>query len=171
MRIDRKKRKKKNPQIANPTQTNQGTQRERAMGLDSLGDLEFNLILTKLGAEDIARSSCVNRRLRASASADSLWSHICARDLHLSTPIDHLNSPIASFKVNSLTQFTYSFQFFFIPKTNQTQFGFWVGFCFIPTCWFFISLVLFCSKSRSLLLLIWWAFFVFGFVCGFKPQK
>ncbi|POO03608.1 F-box domain containing protein [Trema orientale] len=68
------------------------------MGLESLGDLELNIILSNLGAEDTARASCVSKKLRESASEDSLWSHICAQDLALSQPLDPLGNPLPSFR-------------------------------------------------------------------------
>lgn len=68
------------------------------MGLESLGDLEYHTILTKLGAEDTARASCVNKKLRSSASDDSLWSLFCSQELDLSHPLDPLGNPLASFK-------------------------------------------------------------------------
>ncbi|XP_062107860.1 F-box protein SKIP16 isoform X3 [Humulus lupulus] len=70
------------------------------MGLDSLGDLELNIILSNLGAEDTARASCVSKKLRASTSEDVLWSHFCAEELGLSQPLDPLGNPVASFKVS-----------------------------------------------------------------------
>ncbi|KAJ7980679.1 F-box protein SKIP16-like [Quillaja saponaria] len=71
----------------------------REMGLDSVGDLAINLILIKLDPEDIANVACVNKRLRDSASEDSLWFKICSDDLNLSDPIDHLGNPTPSFKI------------------------------------------------------------------------
>ncbi|KAL5543189.1 hypothetical protein UlMin_010899 [Ulmus minor] len=68
------------------------------MGLESVGDLELHIVLSKLGADDTARAACVNKRLRVSASDDSIWSRICAQELDLSHPLDPFGNPTASFK-------------------------------------------------------------------------
>ncbi|XVE81026.1 hypothetical protein DITRI_Ditri15bG0029800 [Diplodiscus trichospermus] len=70
----------------------------RGVGLDGLGDLAFDLILSKLDTADAARVSCVSKRLRLCASDDSLWAQFCSQDLHLSTPQDHQGNPAPSFK-------------------------------------------------------------------------
>ena len=75
---------------------------EKEMGLDGLGDLAIHIILSKLSPSDTVRVSCVNKRLRISASEDSLWAQLCSLDLHLSTPQDHQGNPAPSFKVNSI---------------------------------------------------------------------
>lgn len=69
------------------------------MGLEAVGDLALHTILSKLEAEDSARAACVSKKLRASASEDSLWSHFCARDLDLSQPLDPHGNLTPSFKV------------------------------------------------------------------------
>ncbi|XP_009341172.1 F-box protein SKIP16 [Pyrus x bretschneideri] len=68
------------------------------MDLEAVGDLALHIILSKLGAEDSARAACVSTKLRASASDESLWSLFCARDLHLSQPLDPLGNLAPSFK-------------------------------------------------------------------------
>ena len=72
---------------------------ETEVGLDRLGDLALHIILSKLGPADTVRVSCVSKRLRLSASEDSLWTQFCFQDLHLSTPQDHHGNPAPSFKV------------------------------------------------------------------------
>ncbi|XWS35297.1 hypothetical protein CRYUN_Cryun21dG0113900 [Craigia yunnanensis] len=72
---------------------------EREVGLDGLEDLALHIILSKLGPADTVRVSCVSKRLRLSASEDSLWTQFCFQDLHLSTPQDHQGNPAPSFKV------------------------------------------------------------------------
>ncbi|XVE84491.1 hypothetical protein DITRI_Ditri17bG0017700 [Diplodiscus trichospermus] len=71
---------------------------EREVGLDGLGDLALHIILSKLCPADNVRVSCVSKRLRISASEDSLWAQFCLQDLHLSTPQDHQGNPAPSFK-------------------------------------------------------------------------
>ncbi|XP_022722495.1 F-box protein SKIP16-like [Durio zibethinus] len=71
---------------------------ERELGLDELGDLALHIIFSKLDPADTGRVSCVSKRLRRSASEDSLWAQFCFQDLHLSTPQDHQGNPIPSFK-------------------------------------------------------------------------
>ncbi|TKY67469.1 F-box protein SKIP16 [Spatholobus suberectus] len=68
------------------------------MGLESVGDLATNVILNKLGAEDIARVACASKRFRSSASDDTLWSNLCFHELALTQPVDHLGNPLPSFK-------------------------------------------------------------------------
>ncbi|KAF5733913.1 hypothetical protein HS088_TW16G00354 [Tripterygium wilfordii] len=68
------------------------------MGLEEVGDLAVHVILVKLGPEDTAKVACVNKRFRASASADSLWSKFCFDDLRLSSPLDPLGDTASSFK-------------------------------------------------------------------------
>ncbi|XP_015887009.2 F-box protein SKIP16 isoform X1 [Ziziphus jujuba] len=69
------------------------------MALESVGDLALNLILSKLEPEDTAKSSCVSKKLRSSASEETLWSRFCADELGLSQPIDPLGNPTPSFKI------------------------------------------------------------------------
>ncbi|GMI92973.1 SKP1/ASK-interacting protein 16 [Hibiscus trionum] len=71
---------------------------ETEVGLDGLGDLALNIILSKLGPTDTLRVSCVTKRLKLSASEDSLWAQFCFQHLHLSTPQDHQGNPAPSFK-------------------------------------------------------------------------
>ena len=85
------------------------------MGLESLGDLEYTIILSNLGPDDTARASCVNKKLRAYASEDSRWSHICAQDLGLSQPLDPLGNPVPSFKV-------FYFLFFYFPLSRSLSY-------------------------------------------------
>ncbi|XP_027354407.1 F-box protein SKIP16 isoform X2 [Abrus precatorius] len=68
------------------------------MGLESVGDLAINVILKKLGAEDIGRVGCVSKRFRSSASDDTLWINLCSNELALSQPLDHHGNPLPSFK-------------------------------------------------------------------------
>ncbi|XP_022734593.1 F-box protein SKIP16-like isoform X2 [Durio zibethinus] len=71
---------------------------EREVGLDGLEDFALHIILSKLGPADTVKVSCVCKRLRLSASEDSLWALFCFQDLHLSTPQDHQGNPAPSFK-------------------------------------------------------------------------
>ncbi|KAG4385227.1 hypothetical protein AAZX31_12G048900 [Glycine max] len=68
------------------------------MGLESVGDLAINVILKKLGAQDIARVACVSKRFSSSASDDTLWINLCFNELALTQPLDHLGNPLSSFK-------------------------------------------------------------------------
>ncbi|XP_061947939.1 F-box protein SKIP16-like isoform X2 [Populus nigra] len=68
------------------------------MGLDSVGDLALNIILTKLGPKETAKVSCVSKRFKDLASEESLWSLFCLQDLDLSAPLDHHGNPLPSFK-------------------------------------------------------------------------
>ncbi|KAL5711689.1 F-box protein skip16 [Ranunculus cassubicifolius] len=67
--------------------------------LDGLGDLSLHLIAVKLGPKDTAVLACVNKRLRVSASEDTLWRSFCQLDLQLSHPTDPDANPTTSFKV------------------------------------------------------------------------
>ncbi|XP_065867218.1 F-box protein SKIP16 [Euphorbia lathyris] len=69
------------------------------MGLESVGDLALNEILSKLGPQQTAKVSCVSKRLKASASEEPLWSKFCFQDLHLSAPLDPQGSPLPSFRI------------------------------------------------------------------------
>ena len=69
------------------------------MGLEDLGDLAINAIISKLDAKDTVAVSCVSKKLRVSASEESLWLNHCSQDLGLSAPIDPLGKPAPSFKV------------------------------------------------------------------------
>lgn len=79
------------------------------MGLDSVGDLALNIILTKLGSKETAKVSCVSKRFKDLASEESLWSLFCLQDLDLSAPLDHHGNPLPSFKVIDNTSITFAF--------------------------------------------------------------
>ncbi|XP_062173525.1 F-box protein SKIP16 [Alnus glutinosa] len=66
--------------------------------LEAVGDLALHVILTKLGPKDTATAACVSKKLRSSASAESLWSKFCSQDLDLKHPLDPLGNPTPSFK-------------------------------------------------------------------------
>ncbi|CAH8354459.1 unnamed protein product [Eruca vesicaria subsp. sativa] len=68
------------------------------MGLEEAGDLVLHIILSKIGPENTARVACASKRLKASASEDSLWSIFCSLDLNISTPLDPHGDPSPSFK-------------------------------------------------------------------------
>ncbi|KAJ6366531.1 hypothetical protein OIU77_003011 [Salix suchowensis] len=68
------------------------------MGLETVGDLALNTILTKLGPKETAKVSCVSKRFKDLASEESLWSLFCRQDLDLSAPLDHHRNPLPSFK-------------------------------------------------------------------------
>ncbi|XP_021628434.2 F-box protein SKIP16 [Manihot esculenta] len=68
------------------------------MGLEAVGDLALNEILSKLGPKETAKVACVNKRFKASATEDSLWSKFCSQDLHLSAPLDPHGNLVPSFK-------------------------------------------------------------------------
>ncbi|KAI3430196.1 ApaG domain-containing protein [Psidium guajava] len=69
------------------------------MDLESVGDLALHIILTKLGPENIGRAACVNKKLRLSASEDTVWSRFCLQELDLSAPLGPQGDPLPSFKV------------------------------------------------------------------------
>ena len=69
------------------------------MGLESVGDLALNTILTKLGPKETAKVSCVSKKFKDLAAEESLWSLFCRQDLDLSAPLDHHGNPLPSFKV------------------------------------------------------------------------
>lgn len=75
------------------------------MGLEAVGDLALNEILSKLGPKETAKVACVNKRFKASATEDSLWSKFCSQDLHLSAPLDPHGNLVPSFKVISMIYF------------------------------------------------------------------
>ncbi|RXI00819.1 hypothetical protein DVH24_001053 [Malus domestica] len=89
------------------------------MNLEAVGDLALHIILSKLGAEDSAKAACVSTKLRASASDESLWSLFCARDLHLSQPLDPLGNLAPSFKKVLDSK----------PLNTVPHFFFWVSRC------------------------------------------
>ncbi|XP_042482582.1 F-box protein SKIP16 isoform X3 [Macadamia integrifolia] len=68
------------------------------MGLEDLGDLALHLIMSKLDAKEAAILSCVNKRLRVSASEERLWRKFCADDLDLLAPEDPDGNTVPSFK-------------------------------------------------------------------------
>lgn len=72
------------------------------MDLESLGGLTVHIILSKLAPQDAASVACVSKRFRNWASDDLLWSRFCADDLDLSSPLDPLDNPMPSFKVQLL---------------------------------------------------------------------
>ncbi|KAF9611757.1 hypothetical protein IFM89_034940 [Coptis chinensis] len=72
---------------------------EMRMTLEGLGNLSLHLIETKLGAKECASLCCVNKRLRDSATDDSLWRTFCIQDLQLQEPLDPSANPTSSFKV------------------------------------------------------------------------
>ncbi|KAK8307886.1 hypothetical protein V6Z11_D02G015700 [Gossypium hirsutum] len=65
--------------------------------LDGLGFLPLHIILSKLSPSDIIKVSCANKRLRDSASDESLWAQICYQELQLSTPQDDHGNPLPCF--------------------------------------------------------------------------
>ncbi|KAF6162244.1 hypothetical protein GIB67_008373 [Kingdonia uniflora] len=69
------------------------------MALEEMGELVLHEIGSKLGSKDAAVLGCVNKRLRVSASDESLWINFCSQELNLSVPEDHLGNPTPSFKV------------------------------------------------------------------------
>ncbi|CAH2038785.1 unnamed protein product [Thlaspi arvense] len=68
------------------------------MALEDAGDLVLHIILSKIGPESTARVACVSKRLKGSASEESLWSIFCSIDLNISTPLDPNGDPAPSFK-------------------------------------------------------------------------
>ncbi|KAJ4878897.1 F-box protein SKIP16 [Raphanus sativus] len=68
------------------------------MGLEEAGDLVLHIILSKIGPENTARVACVSKRLKVSASEDSLWSIFSSHDLNISTPLGPHGDPSPSFK-------------------------------------------------------------------------
>ncbi|KAJ0092495.1 hypothetical protein Patl1_26446 [Pistacia atlantica] len=70
------------------------------MGLESVGDLALNKILSKLDPKHTAVVACVNRRFRNSVSEESLqWSKICLDELGLHAPFDLHGNSLPSFKM------------------------------------------------------------------------
>ncbi|KAG6767616.1 hypothetical protein POTOM_028828 [Populus tomentosa] len=69
------------------------------MGLESVGDLALNIILTKLGPKETVKVSCVSKKFKDLASEESLWSLFCRQDLDLSAPLDHHGNHLPSFKI------------------------------------------------------------------------
>ncbi|XP_010906050.2 F-box protein SKIP16 [Elaeis guineensis] len=69
-----------------------------AVGLEGLGGLVLETILSKLEPMAVTTVACVSSRLRAAASDDALWRHFCARDLGLDAPLDPDGNPCPSFK-------------------------------------------------------------------------
>jgi F-box protein 3 len=69
------------------------------MGLESVGDLALNIILTKLGPKETVQVLCVSKKFKDLASEESLWSLFCRQDLDLSAPLDHHGNRLPSFKV------------------------------------------------------------------------
>lgn len=77
------------------------SQTEMGLEFEAVGDLALHVILTNLGPKDTARAACVSKKLRSSASEDSLWSKFCSQDLDLNQPLDPLGNPTPTFKVLS----------------------------------------------------------------------
>ncbi|WOL04131.1 hypothetical protein Cni_G12852 [Canna indica] len=69
-----------------------------AVGLEALGGLVLESILSKVEAKDAAVCACVSTRLRSAASDDALWRGYCARDLAVCEPLDPDNTLCPSFK-------------------------------------------------------------------------
>ncbi|KAF2322064.1 hypothetical protein GH714_006161 [Hevea brasiliensis] len=67
------------------------------MGLEAVGDLALNEILSNWDQKKQPKWH-VNKRFKASATEDSLWSKFCSRDLDLSAPVDPQGNPVPSFK-------------------------------------------------------------------------
>lgn len=68
------------------------------MGLEIVGDLALNVILSGLGPKDTAKVACLSKRFKAAASEECLWSKFCSDDLDLASPLDPLGNPAPSFK-------------------------------------------------------------------------
>ncbi|MFS7924852.1 putative ApaG domain, F-box-like domain superfamily, ApaG domain superfamily protein [Helianthus anomalus] len=68
------------------------------IGLDSISALAFHIIVSKLTPCEAAAVACLNKRFKDWASDDSLWSLFCSQELGLSSPLDPLGNPCASFK-------------------------------------------------------------------------
>ncbi|KAJ0526446.1 putative ApaG domain, F-box-like domain superfamily, ApaG domain superfamily protein [Helianthus annuus] len=69
-----------------------------ATGLENIGGLAFEIIVSKLEPCEVAAVACVNKRFKDWASDESLWSLYCSKDLALSSPLDPLGNPCSSFK-------------------------------------------------------------------------
>ncbi|KAG0499841.1 hypothetical protein HPP92_004097 [Vanilla planifolia] len=69
------------------------------MGLENLGGLILEKVLSKLEPRDIALLACVSSRLRAAASHDHIWREVCFSYFDLSLPEDPQGNPCPSFKV------------------------------------------------------------------------
>lgn len=89
------------------------------MGLEDLGDLALNSIVSKLDAKDTVAVSCVSKKLRVSASEESLWLNHCTQDIGLSAPVDPRGNPAPSFKVGFLF---YNFRFLFLSISPLLSF-------------------------------------------------
>lgn len=69
------------------------------MGLGSINDNVLHIVLSQLSPKEVALVSCVEKRLKLSASDDGLWANICSQDLDLHTPLDPHGNLAPSFKV------------------------------------------------------------------------
>ncbi|KAI7757806.1 hypothetical protein M8C21_029182 [Ambrosia artemisiifolia] len=69
-----------------------------SIGLENVGALAFHIIVSKLGPCEAAAAASLNKRFNDWASDDSLWSLFCSQELGLSSPVDPLGNPCASFK-------------------------------------------------------------------------
>lgn len=69
-----------------------------SIGLENLGDLILEKIISKLDAKQGASIACVSKRLQEAASDDNLWKIFCSRDFDLDSPLDADDNPCPSFK-------------------------------------------------------------------------
>lgn len=83
---------------------------EEIIGIEGLGDLAIQVIISKLDPDDTAKVCCVSKKFRVWASDDIYWSINCSNDLDISSPIDPFGNPLPSFKVIPIFLL---FQFFF----------------------------------------------------------
>ncbi|ONK77279.1 uncharacterized protein A4U43_C02F4910 [Asparagus officinalis] len=70
-----------------------------SMGLEGLGDLILETIISKLDPENAASIACASTKLKAAACDENLWRIFCARDFDLDSPLDPEGNPCPSFKV------------------------------------------------------------------------
>lgn len=73
-----------------------------SIGLEGLGDLILETVISKLDPKDAASVACVSTKLKAPASDENLWRIFCARDFDLDSPQDPDGNPCPSFKVTPL---------------------------------------------------------------------
>ena len=78
-----------------------------SIGLEGLGDLILESIISKLDVKHAALIACASTRLRAAASEENLWRIFCARDFALDSPRDPEGNPCPSFKVPVLRSFCF----------------------------------------------------------------
>lgn len=72
---------------------------EEIIGIEGLGDLAIQVIISKLDPNDTAKVCCVSKKFRGWASDDLYWSINCSNDLDISSPIDPFGNPLPSFKL------------------------------------------------------------------------